>query len=119
MSRCIKQRSTVWEFCTKKSDNSVVCTICKKEFKYSGNTSNLRDHLHRKHQGYLESNVQQEQNNDNLVLVEQENIDASKNAATNANNANKETESISNEPSTPSTSTSDILGQQNNSGKKE
>lgn len=90
----------------KKSDNSVVCTICKKEFKYSGNTSNLRDHLRVKHQGYLESNVQQEQNNinnDNLVLVEQENIDASKNAATNANNANEETESISNELSTPST----------------
>lgn len=102
----------------KKSDNSVVCTICKKEFKYSGNTSNLQDHLRRKHHCYLESNVQQEQNNDNLVLVEQENIDASKNAATNAKNANKETESISNEPSTPSTSTSDILGQQNNSGKK-
>lgn len=120
MSRSTKKRSTIWEFCTKKSDNSVVCTICRKEFKYSGNTSNLRDHLRRKHPGYLESNVlQQEQNND-MVFVEQENKDASENAEPeiNANSANKDTESISNELPTPSTSSSGSLAGQDNSGQK-
>ncbi|VEN52714.1 unnamed protein product [Callosobruchus maculatus] len=51
--RRIAKRSEIWEFCTKLSDNSARCNVCRKEFKYSGNTSNLRDHLRRKHPGYL------------------------------------------------------------------
>lgn len=48
------KRSVVWDFLIKKPDNKVSCNICKREFKYTGNTSNLRDHLRRKHPGYLD-----------------------------------------------------------------
>ncbi|XP_067633760.1 E3 SUMO-protein ligase ZBED1-like [Eurosta solidaginis] len=41
------KRSSVWEFFTK-NGNEVKCHICKKNFKFSGNTSNLNDHLRRK-----------------------------------------------------------------------
>ncbi|KAL4148694.1 hypothetical protein QTP88_002865 [Uroleucon formosanum] len=45
-----KQRSVVWEIFRKNSDGKVVtCQVCKKEFKYFGNTTNLKEHLKRMH----------------------------------------------------------------------
>ncbi|KAL4083415.1 hypothetical protein QTP88_028731 [Uroleucon formosanum] len=45
-----KQRSVVWESFRKNSDGKVVtCQVCKKEFKYFGNTTNLKEHLKRMH----------------------------------------------------------------------
>lgn len=41
-----KQRSVVWESFRKNSDGKVVtCQVCKKEFKYFGNTTNLKGNL--------------------------------------------------------------------------
>ncbi len=42
-------RSDVWKYCSKSSDSSVKCGLCDKELTYSGTTSNLRDHLLRRH----------------------------------------------------------------------
>lgn len=45
-----KKQSVVWENFMKSTDKkSVICNICTKTLKYFGNTSNLRDHLKRKH----------------------------------------------------------------------
>nr|XP_022901763.1 zinc finger BED domain-containing protein 1-like [Onthophagus taurus] len=49
-----KKRSAVWDYFKKDSVSAVTCEICKKQFKFSGNTSNIRDHLRRKHPGYFE-----------------------------------------------------------------
>lgn len=34
--------SIVWEYFQKSSEKCVVCKICKKEFKYHSNTTNLK-----------------------------------------------------------------------------
>lgn len=47
------KRSSAWEHFRKLTDKKVICEICKKEFSFSGNTSNIRDHLRRKHPAYL------------------------------------------------------------------
>ncbi|KAL4123188.1 hypothetical protein QTP88_015411 [Uroleucon formosanum] len=45
-----KQRSVVWESFRKNFDGKVVtCQVRKKEFKYFGNTTNLKEHLKRMH----------------------------------------------------------------------
>lgn len=48
------KRSSVWEYFRKDTANSVICEKCKKGLKFAGNTSNLRDHLRRKHPGCLD-----------------------------------------------------------------
>lgn len=52
-----KNRSNVWEYYLKdpNSPGQVKCRICKSFFKYSGNTSNLWDHVKRKHSTVLEA----------------------------------------------------------------
>ncbi|CAH1107496.1 unnamed protein product [Psylliodes chrysocephalus] len=46
-----KKMSTVWKYFKKKSDDKkfAKCLTCSKEYKTSGNTSNLKDHLKRFH----------------------------------------------------------------------
>lgn len=46
-----KNKSSVWKFFKKVDNNSkyVKCEFCNQEYKHSGNTTNLRDHLKRKH----------------------------------------------------------------------
>lgn len=39
----------MWIHFRKEGDRQVICKICNREFKYSNNTSNLKDHLKRKH----------------------------------------------------------------------
>lgn len=41
--------SAVWNFFKKSSKDSVVCNLCGKNYKTSGNTSNLAAHLRFKH----------------------------------------------------------------------
>lgn len=42
--------STVWEIFKKTDDKqSVTCMICKKTFKFAGNTTNMKRHLRAKH----------------------------------------------------------------------
>jgi len=51
-----KNRSNVWEYYLKdpNSPGQSKCRICQSFFKYSGNTSNLWDHVKRKHSTVLE-----------------------------------------------------------------
>lgn len=43
-------KSRVWNYFKKtNNDKFVKCSLCFREFKYSGNTTNLKDHLQRKH----------------------------------------------------------------------
>lgn len=48
-----KSRSIVWEFYKKLSNVSAQCTLCKKEIRWHGSTTNLMEHLKRKHHTYL------------------------------------------------------------------
>lgn len=45
-----KKKSTMWRFFVKNTDRcTVICKHCSSEFKYCNNTSNMKDHLKRKH----------------------------------------------------------------------
>lgn len=52
-----KNQSNVWDYFLKElnSPGQVKCTTCKNFFKYSGNMSNLWDHMKRKHSTLLEA----------------------------------------------------------------
>lgn len=44
------RQSIVWNFFKKSPDNQfAICNLCKKHLKFFKNTTNLREHLHRKH----------------------------------------------------------------------
>lgn len=44
------KKSIVWRFYKKSDDKHfVICQLCKKQFKYFGNTTNLSNHLKRIH----------------------------------------------------------------------
>lgn len=51
-----KKTSVVWNVFDKCANNSkfAVCSICKNKYAASGNTSNLLDHIKRKHPEELE-----------------------------------------------------------------
>ena len=55
-------RSDVWKFFSKCTDSAsrVKCDLCDKEFTYCGTTSNLRDHLQRRHQDQYKPQQQQQ-----------------------------------------------------------
>lgn len=66
-----RETSIVWNYFKKSKDNlSVVCNICGKHYKTSGNTTNLMDHLKRVHPDYLkeDANNQQPTSLDKFVL---------------------------------------------------
>jgi hypothetical protein len=44
-----KKKSPMWLHFEKVGDGKVVCNYCSGEFKYSKNTSNMKDHVKRKH----------------------------------------------------------------------
>lgn len=46
----IKQTSLAWKHYTKYNDTSAKCCFCYKIIKHSGNTTNLMQHLSRKHE---------------------------------------------------------------------
>ncbi|CAK1599793.1 unnamed protein product [Parnassius mnemosyne] len=43
------KRSKLWSYFKKEGDGNVICTICNKRVKTSGNTSNLASHMKHKH----------------------------------------------------------------------
>lgn len=43
------RRSTVWNFFDKVDDKAVICRLCRKSFKFCGNTTNLNSHIKRAH----------------------------------------------------------------------
>ncbi|XP_050535894.1 uncharacterized protein LOC126902547 [Daktulosphaira vitifoliae] len=59
-----KNRSNVWNFVDKDPNfsNQVICKFCKFKIKYANNTSNVWDHLRRKHITALEANRLSSQN---------------------------------------------------------
>lgn len=45
-----KRKSVMWNYYVKKeNEDKVICKNCRLEFKYCNNTSNMKDHLKRKH----------------------------------------------------------------------
>ncbi|XP_040071607.1 E3 SUMO-protein ligase ZBED1-like [Ixodes scapularis] len=47
-----KSKAEIWDYFVKDATSGYAkCTLCKKEYKTSGNTSNLRDHMKRCHAG--------------------------------------------------------------------
>lgn len=42
-------KSRVWDYYKKTNEKFARCSLCKREFKLSGNTTNLIDHMKRKH----------------------------------------------------------------------
>ena len=51
-----KQTSSAWKHYTKHNDTSAKCCFCDKIIKHSGNTTNLIQHLSRKHEILLQAN---------------------------------------------------------------
>ncbi|XP_076670787.1 LOW QUALITY PROTEIN: E3 SUMO-protein ligase ZBED1 [Andrena cerasifolii] len=56
-----QKRSLVWKYFEKKDTNTAMCLLCKREYKNAGNTSNLHEHLKRKHFTVLEANRERDQ----------------------------------------------------------
>ncbi|KYN03288.1 hypothetical protein ALC62_05869 [Cyphomyrmex costatus] len=47
-------KSVVWKYFKKKDSISAICILCRKILKHGGNTTNLKQHLQRKHIFYLQ-----------------------------------------------------------------
>lgn len=88
MRRCFK-KSIVWDFFNKNYENdkviSVQCIKCNANFKFYGNTTNLKDHLKRKHPIQLSEAEEQQnptENTDSAELLDsglcEQNTDTSK-----------------------------------------
>ncbi|XP_063220505.1 E3 SUMO-protein ligase ZBED1-like [Bacillus rossius redtenbacheri] len=50
-----RRKSSVWTYFEKKTDTSAVCLLCKKVYQSKNNTSNLHEHLNRKHMTVLQA----------------------------------------------------------------
>jgi zinc finger BED domain-containing protein 1 (E3 SUMO-protein ligase ZBED1) len=51
-----RAKSIIWNYFEKQYNQYAMCLLCKKEYKTSGNTSNLHDHLKRYHKEELNNN---------------------------------------------------------------
>lgn len=60
--------SIVWKYFKKDPNNNsvAICTICKNTYKRSNGTTNLLDHLKRKHFTVLNEDTIRHQNNDEI-----------------------------------------------------
>lgn len=41
----MSRKSVVWKCFDKVNEDNITCNICKKQFKYSGNTTNMLKHI--------------------------------------------------------------------------
>lgn len=72
------KRSDVWEHFRKRNNDIVLCNICKKEFKYCKNTSNMREHLKRKHPAYIHTfSVSTVRTNEERTVISNDDISES------------------------------------------
>ena len=62
-----QKRSLVWKYFEKKTPTTAMCLLCKKEYKNAGNTSNLHEHLKRKHFTVLEANRERDEEAAELI----------------------------------------------------
>ncbi|KAE9528899.1 hypothetical protein AGLY_012474 [Aphis glycines] len=85
------KRSIVWEHFKKTSDKCVICQICKREFKYHGNTINLKEHLKRIHPAHITP-----------VLNNEEELDLNLSAGPSTSFSNNSNNIQQTEPSFPS-----------------
>lgn len=75
------RKSAVWKYFTKHDNISARCKLCTKILKHGGNTTNLMQHLHRKHTLHLHCNNSSQccetsvRQNDNSTISEQTSID--------------------------------------------
>lgn len=51
-----QKRSIVWQYFEKKTPTTAMCLLCKREYKSASNTTNLHEHLKRKHFTVLQAN---------------------------------------------------------------
>jgi len=73
------RKSIVWKYYVKK-DIFATCNMCTKSIKYAGNTTNLMQHLQRKHLIYLKSenerqiikNTENNTNDQEIEIIETE-----------------------------------------------
>lgn len=47
-------KSDVWDYFSKKSNNTAACNLCGKMYKMGGGTTNLKNHLSHKHSTVLQ-----------------------------------------------------------------
>lgn len=66
-----KSKSRVWDYYKKTNEKFAKCSLCKREFKLSGNTTNLIDHMKRKHNEVWSSTVSVTQDEDTTEQHEQ------------------------------------------------
>ena len=69
-----RAKSNVWDYFEKLSNSSIKCKECLKQLTFSGNTTNLWDHLKRKHRS--KDNLA---NNNDLSVVDCENAEIEEN----------------------------------------
>ncbi|CAF4893692.1 unnamed protein product [Pieris macdunnoughi] len=67
----MSSKSRAWEFFKKTNEKFAKCSLCKREYKLSGNTTNLIDHMKRKHNEVWSSNVSVTQDVDTTEQNEQ------------------------------------------------
>ncbi|KAL4141795.1 hypothetical protein QTP88_004363 [Uroleucon formosanum] len=81
-----KQRSVVWDHFKKHINNkTVTCQICKKDYKYYGNTTNLKEHLKRIHPTKLNPITHNEDDPDNQLIQTTENTFSPSTSAISSN----------------------------------
>lgn len=66
-------KSRVWNYFKKINEKFAKCSLCKREFKLSGNTTNLIDHLKRKHNEVWSSVPVVLHNDDDAIIVQEDN----------------------------------------------
>ncbi|KAJ8728544.1 hypothetical protein PYW07_006240 [Mythimna separata] len=64
-------KSRVWDYFKKSNEKFAKCSLCKREYKLSGNTTNLIDHMKRKHNKAWSSTVSANQYEDTTEQNEQ------------------------------------------------
>lgn len=67
----MSSKSRAWDYFKKTNEKFAKCSLCKREFKLSGNTTNLIDHMKRKHNEVWSSNVSITQDVDTTEQNEQ------------------------------------------------
>jgi len=71
MSKVTKRRkikSPVWNYFVKQDSIIARCKLCTKLFKHTGNTTNLMQHLNRKHAGLTDIRIQVTNQQQQLAL---------------------------------------------------
>lgn len=61
------KRATIWNYFIKKDNSTSTCRLCLSQVKTCGNTTNLRNHLKRKHSECYKTNILSDYEEDSTV----------------------------------------------------